>query len=82
MKTSEAYFIPHCDDEFCTLGTLEFGCPSCGKHNVNYDNYYDDELLYKGEKIHLECEHCNEPLSIELIDYDNIVKKYESTSTL
>ena len=70
----KAYFIQHCDDPDCTLGTLEFDCPKCNKHNVNYDNYYDDDKLYKGEIVELNCEHCDSELYIELINYEFIVK--------
>ena len=72
--SKEVYFVQHCDDENCTLGTLEFGCPICNKNNVNYDNFYDDDKLYRGEIIELRCEHCKENLIIERIDYENIIK--------
>lgn len=72
--SKEAYFIQHCDDENCSLGTLEFDCPICSKHNVNYDNFYDDDKLYRGDKVELICEHCKKELIIEYVDYENIVK--------
>lgn len=71
---NKAYFIQHCDDPDCSLGTLEFDCPNCNEHNVNYENFYDDDKLYRNELIDLNCEHCDSRLTIRMIDYENIVE--------
>lgn len=29
--------VPHCDEPGCDLGTVQYQCPFCNKHNTNYD---------------------------------------------
>lgn len=70
MIIHPAQFIPHCEEEGCTLGTLEFDCPYCSKSNVNYDNYYDDDKVFRGEKVAIECHHCTNTVVLEC---DNIL---------
>ena len=61
MKKTEGYFINHCEDENgapCGLGSFNYECPECGKWSDDYDIWYKDDDLYKGEKIEFKCEKC------------------------
>jgi len=61
MKKTEAYFIDHCEDENgtpCGLGRFNYECPECGKWGDDYDVWYKDMELYKGEKVGFKCENC------------------------
>ena len=73
MSREEAYFIPHCDDELCDLGTFETTCPSCGKYIVDYDVWWDADDVYHGTERVFDCEHCKSSLVVrwdkEQIEY-------------
>ena len=70
MKNSiEIYWIHHCDDPFCTLGTVEFNCPDCDMYNINYDIWYEEDE-YKDGKFHpLNCEHCKHDFEVKYKRY-------------
>lgn len=50
-------YIQHCDDENCSMGTAEWTCPACDKHNIDYGDLFYDEHE-KNSNLVLECEHC------------------------
>ena len=57
--------IPHCDDGSCDLGSLKYHCPSCNKKQINYDDWFELDNLYKDISIHTKCEDCNADLLIK-----------------
>lgn len=58
--------IPHCDDGSCDLGSLEYHCPSCNQLQINYDDWFEVDNLYKDIPIHTECDKCNSKLLLKL----------------
>ena len=68
-----AYFIEHCDDENCSLGTFEYDCPLCNKHGVDYEVFYEDMEIYRGNVVDFDCEHCKNKLAVEYISGMNLV---------
>lgn len=68
--SNSVYFIQHCDDENCSLGTVEYECPQCNKLNVEYDNFYEEYNIGNHNPtytVKTSCEHCH----IELIMYND-----------
>lgn len=56
MSQIEMFYIPHCDNEHCSLGTAEWDCPKCDGHNVEYGDFFYEEFdEHKGE---LCCDKC------------------------
>lgn len=64
MKT-EAYFIGHCDDENCDLGSFDYTCPCCGKFNVDYDVWWKADEIYGGTIHKFECDKCKANLVVK-----------------
>ena len=53
----------YCDNPECDLGSIQFDCPICGKLNLNYNNWFDQEDIIMGDfEGDIICEHCNEKL--------------------
>ena len=77
MKTTEAYFIDHCDYELCDLGSFDYECPECGKHISDYDIWWKNDDIYLGEIVKFQCENCNEKLVVywNKENYDYLVTK-------
>lgn len=64
MIKGEAYFINHCDDENCDLGSFDYVCPSCGKYCVDYDIWWKSDEVYSGKVINFNCLKCKIKLSL------------------
>lgn len=64
MKTTEAYFIEHCYDELCTLGSFDYKCTECDKYLSDYDIWWKDDSIYMGEIVKFQCEICKEKLMV------------------
>lgn len=64
MKT-EAYFIPHCDDENCCLGTFEYECPCCQKSISDTSIWWHQDNIYNGKNKTFNCGNCKESLIVE-----------------
>ena len=67
MKT-KAYFIPHCDNETCDLGTFQYICPHCNKNVIDYEVWWQQDNILTGTSEFFKCEECYEPLTVEWDD--------------
>ena len=81
IELGEAYFIQHCDEVGCDLGTFEYRCPKCGICHVDYEIWWEEDNIWKGKKVSFPCPSCGNVLVVEY-DKNNhgfIVKqlKYE-----
>ena len=63
-KMTEAYFIPHCDDWSCDLGSFQYECPCCGNVHNDYNIWWKQNNLYSGETIYFNCKTCNKELKV------------------
>lgn len=64
MNKSEGYFVGHCDDEYCDLGSFEYTCPCCEKYNTNYEIWWEEDNIYSGINYIFNCDNCNEELNV------------------
>ena len=65
MKTTEAYFIQHCDHPTCDLGAFEYTCPKCGKTISDYEIWWKQYDIMDGLKHEFKCEKCGQSLIVE-----------------
>lgn len=65
MKPGEAHFIEHCDEPGCDLGTFEYICPVCGKYNVDYEIWWEEDNIWRGNKFSFKCPVCEKDLTVE-----------------
>jgi predicted RNA-binding Zn-ribbon protein involved in translation (DUF1610 family) len=65
MEKGEAYFIGHCDLPDCDLGTFEYVCPECGKYVIDYENWWEEDKIYRGITVSFKCPECGEELIVE-----------------
>jgi len=63
-------FIPHCDFDGCDLGTFTYTCPKCGKIIDDYEIWWKDDEIYRGQPCVFECEHCKASLMVSY-DFEN-----------
>lgn len=76
---AEANYVPHCADESCDLGVLEYRCPCCGERQTSYDflQHHCQEMR-DGKVLQFQCD-CRAPLQVrwddKTSDYD--VRPYE-----
>lgn len=61
-------YIQHCDLPECALGTAEWDCPSCGGHNIEYDDFFYEEYE-KEHKGELCCDWCRAEFEVEKKEY-------------
>lgn len=64
MKTTDALFISHCDDDNCTLGSFEYECPNCDKIQNDYEIWWKQDDLYDGKIERFTCESCQSILEV------------------
>lgn len=57
--------IAHCEYDCCDLGTLQYKCPLCNYHNVNYDLELYHEAQTKSAIHDVECEECHKTFQIK-----------------
>ena len=74
MEKGEAYFIEHCDLPNCDLGTFEYVCPECGRHVVDYEVWWKEDDIWKGEIVPFKCLMCGKELFVEW-DKDELIFK-------
>ncbi len=60
----EILYISHCDEEYCSMGSAEFNCPSCTEYNVNYGNLWHEAYM---DGVIDTCNHCKVELITEII---------------
>lgn len=65
IEPGEAYFIGHCDNPGCDLGTFEYKCPTCLKYICDYEIWWQQDEIYYGRKISFKCSECEEVLIVE-----------------
>jgi len=65
MRPGEAYFIGHCDEVDCSLGTFEYKCPVCFEFNTDYVLWWEEDEIWKGKVVTFNCPDCGEELVIE-----------------
>jgi predicted RNA-binding Zn-ribbon protein involved in translation (DUF1610 family) len=70
MKSGEAHFFEHCDLPGCDLGTFEYVCPVCGKHIIDYEIWWKEDDIWKGNKFSFKCPDCDNDLIVE-VDTEN-----------
>lgn len=63
-KKTEAYFIPHCDNETCDLGVFQYTCPQCNKTVSDYDVWWKQDDILIGNPETFNCEECSESLTV------------------
>ena len=69
MKKTESYFIPHCDNEYCDLGSFQYICPHCNESTIDYDVWWEEEKIWKGNPHSFKCEKCGKLLIVEWKKY-------------
>lgn len=70
VNKTEAYFIPHCDgvdDIPCDLGVFQYTCPHCNETVSDYDIWWEEDDIWRGNPASFNCEKCNEMLTVEWI---------------
>jgi hypothetical protein len=68
MKKTQGYFITHCDNPECDLGSFYYKCPVCKKNNIDYDIWWKQDNILCGESYDIECEECHETLKVIFSD--------------
>lgn len=64
MKT-EAYFIPHCDNETCDLGVFQYTCAHCKETISDYVVWWKQDDILCGIAHNFKCEKCDKELIVE-----------------
>ena len=77
MKT-EAYFIQHCDDEYCDLGRFQYECPLCHKIISDYDVWWKQWDVYDGKDVFFKCEDCGNTLTVYYEDHNCLVEPFQT----
>ncbi len=70
MKKTEAYFIPHCDNENCDLGEFYYTCPSCNRSSIDNGMWWKQYDIREGNQEIFKCDKCDELLMVELAKND------------
>lgn len=65
MEPGEAYFFEHCDEPGCDLGTFEYVCPECKGFTIDYEVWWKEDDIWKGEVVKFKCEKCGAELTVE-----------------
>ena len=65
IEAGQAYFIQHCDLPECDLGTFEYVCPKCEKYIIDYEIWWKEDNIWKGEEVNFQCPECGELLTVE-----------------
>jgi len=52
--------VPHCENPECDLGSAQFTCPVCFKHQKKFDDVW--WLAYESNNINTECDNCKAKL--------------------
>ena len=65
LKTTEGFWVPHCEDTDCGMGKFEYTCLCCDQAGVDFDIWSAfSTVVEEGGKSELECEHCQAPLTV------------------
>jgi hypothetical protein len=66
---TEAWLVPHCEDENCGLGRLVYTCPACARQGDDYgEPWTDQDKVYAGKAVPFACEHCGRRLELFIRD--------------
>ena len=63
MRT-QAYFIEHCNFENCDLGTFTYTCPHCKKSMDDYEIWWKEDEIWKGQPFNFICPYCETALMV------------------
>lgn len=76
-KITEAWFIEHCDEPNCCLGSFDYECPCCGHKETDYDIWWEKDNIYGGKNHEFECGGCKKKLVVswDKEEWEIIVKK-------
>jgi len=67
MKT-EAYFIPHCDDNsYCDLGAFQYTCPYCNMTHSDYEVWWEEHNIICDKSHKFKCESCKKELTVKWV---------------
>lgn len=66
-----AYFIPHCDNDNCDLGSLGYRCTHCNLEGNEYEVWWLQNDIFQGLTQIFECEHCKKKLKIYFDETEN-----------
>lgn len=65
LNRTESYFIPHCDESVCDMGSFHYTCPNCNKFGYDCEIWDEKDGVYIGEIKLFNCEHCKTSLTVE-----------------
>lgn len=65
MKKTEAYFLQHCENEDCDLGSFQYTCPHCNGVSDDYEVWWQEDEIYAGAAHIFKCENCETMLMVE-----------------
>jgi len=60
------YFLSHCDEADCGLGTFNYECPHCLVVQVDYNLWFEQDRVYAGEHVCGACPSCSKEIFVEL----------------
>ena len=60
----EGFFVPHCDDAECGLGTFKSTCLNCDRPIMDYDIWWRKDEVLNGREVELTCRWCEKELNI------------------
>ena len=73
------YFVSHCDEPSCDLGSLHYQCPVCKKHGSEYgDAWWQHQRGLSVEGVTMQCAHCKSYLLLHEKDYDVTLEEAKS----
>lgn len=69
MNYTEAYFIDHCEGG-CGLGRFQYECPRCSAVEDDFEIWFNEDDIYKGEIVFFKCENCNHELYVKYNEFN------------
>lgn len=60
-------FVPHCDDDECDLGSVQFQCLFCNAWVIDFDLWWKRDVIKNntGRPLRLICNRCNYAMDLE-----------------
>jgi len=82
MRT-QGYFIPHCDFEYCDLGAFTYICPRCRRSMDDYEIWWKEDEIWKGQPFNFTCPSCQTDLMVshDCEEYGYFVEEFGNINT-